>query len=205
LVVGADSRTNRKGTVEARDDTKELCQFFDKFDIIGTRIWPQAGYADSRFCWVPCASAMHPMIAELATTKPVERIGIYEHLRVQIPPDVGGKSPVLGIKKLRFAGHPTLTNRGLDIESKLRFLAKYEYVVTNSYHGVYWATLLGRKVICHPFKNGLYSFRFSPTYTTGKSLEQLLDEAQVYPDALDICRQANLGFYRQLLDLYADI
>lgn len=92
----------------------------------------------------------------------------------------------------------------MDIAAKLRFLARFEFIVTNSYHGVYWATLLGRKVICLAFKNGLFSFRHAPAYFDPAEPSRAFDEAQAYPDAIDECRDANIGFYRYLIERYGD-
>lgn len=36
-------------------------------------------------------------------------------------------------------------------EKVVQFLATSEVVVTNSYHGLVWATRLGKRVICHPW------------------------------------------------------
>lgn len=203
--VGSDSRTKRQGAVEPQDDAETLCGYFQGFDLVGTRVWSNRGYALPQFRWVPCASAMHPLIPELARTLPKERIGIYEHLRVPLPAEAGGRRPILGIKWLRPNGFPMMTNRGTNIEEKLRFLARFEFILTNSYHGVFWATLLGRRPICYPFKNGLYSFRYAPAYVGAEGIKTAMEAAEKYPEALDVSRDANLGFYLDLLDRYGDL
>lgn len=40
-----------------------------------------------------------------------------------------------------------LTNSAMNLETAVSFLGSSEVVLTTSYHGLYWATLLGRKVI----------------------------------------------------------
>lgn len=204
--VGADTSTDRSGTVAQTGVADGLLSFFDAFDVIGTRVWHSPGALGSRVHWVPCASAMHPLLDEIRSQPPVERLGVYEHLRVPMAPP---RFPFLQRKKGdRYPvsrGFPTASNRGWRIEEKLRFLARFEFIVTNSYHGVYWATLLGRRVVCHPFKNGLYSFRHLPSYLGDDGIASAMESARTYPHALEECREANLAFLHHLQGLYGPL
>lgn len=81
---------------------------------------------------VPCASCMHPAFDEFIDTKPkhdVVRYSAARRVEVQAPADA-----------------PHMTNEGGDIETAVRFIASGRKVVTSSYHGAYWAQLLGREV-----------------------------------------------------------
>jgi len=194
--VGADKETNRNGILTPADADPNLHQAYDGFDIVGTRIHSPENYnGDKRFRWVPCASSLHPALLKFRDVKPSESIGFYAHKRVAIPmKDIRDIARSRGQKA--FMGRlPRDDNSGNNIEAKLAFMARFEYIVTNSYHGVFWATLLRRKVVCVPFKNGLFSFRHKPAYLSVESPERAFDEAQVYPDALDECRAANIDFY----------
>ena len=181
--VGYDTEENRGGIVIGSGYRGE---YFSDFDLRGSRAYPSS---DDEL-WVPCSSCMWKGFDYFRNIKPSIPIGIYEHKRVPIT------------SKL-FQFLPRLTNYGKSIEEKVAFLANCQIVITNSYHGVYWATLLGRSVYCIPFKNGLYSFKHPPTYIDAE-MSFLFEDSRRYPDALDECRMANVDFshkVRELIDL----
>lgn len=201
--VGADTVTKTGSILSGPTDMPALLEFFDGFAEIGTRIHSDDNYGgDKRYRWVPCASCMSPFFQQLRATKPSRSIGIYEHLRVPVTPHLGTENR---LKAKLFGKYPVNSNRGTNLEEKLTYLASFETILTNSYHGVYWATLLGRKVVCFPFKNGLFSFRHSPAYFTDDGLEAAIDQAKKYPDALEESRTENLKFYRDMIEKYGDI
>ena len=183
--VGADVAIDRSGASVARP-ADLLGDYFSGFDRVGARVWPAAPTTR----WVPCASCMHPGFHLQRRRPATERVGVYQHKRVPVaaPP-----------------GIPVDDNDGHDIEAKLTFLARFEFIVTNSYHGVYWATLLGRRVICLPFKSGLFSFRHPPVYVGGWPDDVDFDRAESHPHALEECRAANVAFYADLVADFGDI
>ena len=123
------------------------------------------------------------------STSPKEKIGLYEHKRV----------PIVMPELL---GHPRISNDGDSIEEKLAFMARFETIITNSYHGVYWATLLNRKVICIPFKSGLFTFKHKPAYVASYLSDIRMDEIASYPSALEECREANVDFFNLIASKY---
>jgi len=201
--VGADTVTNRSGLLAGPTEMASLLRYFDGFDEIGPRIHSEDNYGgDARYRWVPCASCMSPLFQKLRATKPTRSIGIYEHLRVPLTPHLGGGGR---IRAKYFGKYPVNSNRGNNLEEKLAYIASFETILTNSYHGVYWATLLGRKVVCFAFKNGLFTFRHAPSYFGNGGLDAALEQAVVYPDPLEESRAANLGFYTDMLGKYGDL
>ena len=79
-------------------------------------------------------------------------------------------------------------NNRCTMEEALRFLGSGEIVVTDSYHGAYWATLLGRKVLTtRSDKLKMRQFMHPPA--TG-----FTQPLHTYPDALAECREANIAF-----------
>ena len=148
------------------------------FDLVGVR-----DYGTS-LRWVPCASCMMP---ELDQPAPVTRdIVIYEHKRIPIPIDEG------------FARR---TNNGNDIASVLAFLASAELVITNSYHGAYWATLMGRRVLAIVNMSKMYRFKHSPVICRADQWKRFAGLARSYPMALAECRAASTAFYRDVAAL----
>ncbi len=184
--VGSDLYENREGIVNADEDQNLLGDFFEGFEEIGTRIWYSQEQLNCK--WVPCASCLYPGFYSYRDKKPKNRIGFYFHKRVPM--------------NFKTDSYLTMSNNGNNIDEKLNFISDHEYIVTNTYHGVYWATLLNRKVLCLPFKSGLYTFKHRPHYLESFPTDSDLELAKNYPDALDDCRNANIEYYLYLVNKY---
>ncbi len=124
--------------------------------------------------WVPCVSCMSPLF-----DKEYE----IEHVQVSY------------MNALKYS-HPDMpydTNRGT-FEEAIRFIGSGAVVITNSYHGAYWATLLGRAaVIVNPYNSKFYQYKHQPALEGEKPIS--------YPEALEECREANIKFDRKVRDL----
>ncbi|TWF57156.1 polysaccharide pyruvyl transferase family protein [Neorhizobium alkalisoli] len=154
-----------------------LPDYLKSFDLVGIRDY------GTEYRWVPCASCMLPHFDhDYAITQDVV---IYEHKRIPLPID----------------GLPRRSNGGNDIDETIKFLASAETVVTNSYHGAYWATLLQRKVVCIPNMSKLYRFRHLPVICRASEWRNAMRLTVTYPDALEQCRTANRKFYDDVIDL----
>ncbi len=142
--------------------------------------------------YVPCASCMHP---KFETVREVHRpLGLYVHHLYDLELD-----------------GPRLTNvTGGDVATSfsavLDFLGSSEVVVTNTYHGAYWATLLGRRaVVVSPFSNKFFGFPFEPLVfqdcatLAAVGMPALIELAPRYPDALAQCRSINFAFHRLVI------
>lgn len=150
--------------------------YLNEFEMLGIRD------ASDKFRQVPCASCMHPAFDESYVIE--RRIGYYLHKRIP----------------LALQGNVAASNDGAGIEDKIRFLGSSEVVVTNSYHGVYWAMLLNRPVICIPFGSKFYGF--GETIIFQKPWEIQLDPLPEFPSYegyLTRCRAANQLFYQDFL------
>lgn len=92
--------------------------------------------------WLPCASCMHPAFDRDRT---IEReFVVYSHAKYQ----------------LSLPGIPELSHTERSLEKVLDFLGSSETVITSSYHGAYWATLLGRKVLAFPFTSKFLTLKY---------------------------------------------
>ena len=183
--AGVDVAKHRNGTIIRPNQQIDLFgSYFDPFELRGVRAFKDP--MPNGYEWVPCVSCMSEELETLRRSKPNKRVGYYLHKsirgNVEIPKDASRES-----------------NRGSNLGQKLQFLADHEFIITNTYHGTYWATLLGRKVICVPFKSGLFSFKHRPTYASDWTItDELLETAVAYPEALEECRNVNLEFYSRL-------
>jgi hypothetical protein len=128
---------------------------------------------------VPCSSCMSELFDE---TYPIKHeVVFYEHSSNRpLRPSPG--APVLG-------------NSGIRLARALEFLGSGEYIVTSSYHGVYWGVLLGRKVIAVPYGSKFYNFKHDvPLCTDETAWRDLMGHAVAYPQALRESRAVNLAF-----------
>jgi hypothetical protein len=160
-----------------------------RLDLIGSRDWDGVGGAGG--CdWVPCASSEHRFFD--APPTPTHSTVFYGHF---------SKSAKMGV--VIPEALPTRTNHGASLEEALQFIASGETVVSNSYHGVFWALLMGRRVLCLPFSNKFSMFRLPPGYSTATSWSRDLAMAQAQPELLSICRDATARFRQKVLDIIA--
>ncbi|MEM9717358.1 MAG: hypothetical protein AAF826_12660 [Pseudomonadota bacterium] len=157
--------------------SKRICH------LVGSRDW-----GDQRFDYAPCVSCMSPLFDN--PSAPQHDVVFYAH---------GGKTKQ---QKIEIPDHiPTNTNNCDTLEDAISFIASGATVISNSYHGVYWALLLGRKTICIPFSNKFSKYRKSPHYAKPKTWLNDLDKGKAYPDMLDISREATLKFKSKVDDV----
>jgi len=174
-------------------------------DLVGVRDY-QVGLP-----WVPCPSCLHPAFDKPRT--PQREFVVFSHkkFRIQVP------------------GVPALTNEVMDLETVLDFLGSGETILTSSFHGAYWGTLLGRRVLAFPFSSKFYGLKHAPAFYPiqkwrqkghrlalfGKTFYErfeedwfecpmegwrsLLGQCRPYPESLQECRDRNRWFYQEVL------
>ena len=148
--------------------------------------------------WVPCVSCMSSAFDE-EYDEPKYDYVLYEHKDIPILLD--------GVPDM-----PRSTNYAhKKVGSVLEFLAQGRTVLTSSYHGAYWATLLGRRVIMWSFSTKfLYMKHKHPilerdTILSGYRLRDLMAKTKAYPEALQECRQLNIDFHTGVMNKLAAI
>jgi hypothetical protein len=152
------------------------------FDLIGVREWNRPG-AD----YVPCVSCMHRFFD--AVPEPAHDIVLFVNgdTRIRMP---------------RITDLPMLDNRA-SIDDTLAFLASGQTVVTNSYHGAYWATLMGRRVVCLPYSSKFHGYKYPPVMADDRTWREALAATQTYPEALQDARACNRSFHEKVMNLLA--
>jgi hypothetical protein len=198
--VGTDLDCSPEESKSMRGNISLLGNFFEGFDLVGTRVYDSLHPE----LWTPCASCMHPEIENWRDKKASRDILIYSHKRHPITPKGSinfWRRDKHTIKLPKGLSCSYADNSGNNITEKLRAMANARIVITNSYHGVYWATLLEKQVICIPFKSGLYSFKHTPQYVKEEVTLDDLHTAPTYANALEECKNANTAFLKQVLDL----
>ena len=157
-----------------------LPAYLEAFDLIGLRDY------GTQYHWVPCASCMLDVLDVLPRDVEHE-IVIYEHKRIPI----------------QIEGFPKQTNDGNDIEGVCKFLSSSDIVITNSYHGAYWATLLGKRVFVVPNMSKMYRLKHAPVIGHAEDWKRLVGLTRSYPEALEECRSANIEFSKLVQEVLA--
>lgn len=160
----------------------EYPKYLNKFHLVGVRDW------GTDYQWVPCASCMHPAFDKSYEIK--NSFVWFEH-----------KKRLIDNKWFDVFPAPRMLNTGQNFEQIIEFLGSAETVVTNSYHGVYWATLLKRKVICIPWGSKFNMFKHPPIMANERNWHQKIGEGQIFESALRECRNANISFYKEVIKL----
>jgi exopolysaccharide biosynthesis predicted pyruvyltransferase EpsI len=110
------------------------------------------------------------------------------------------------INPKQITSDPVMINYNVTMSDVLKHLASGEIVVTTSYHGAYWATLLGRRVIViKPWSTKFMHMKHSPVLLDSLDWLRSIDQAVAYPNALEECRAANVAFYDKVVTLLANI
>ena len=159
----------------------EYPEYLVDFDHIGIRDHGQ------KFQWVPCASCMHPALRKSYSIK--NKVIWFEHKKQLIKSSDFGGDPI-----------PRFVNSGDNIEQTIELLGSSEIILTNSYHGAYWGTLLGKKVIVdNAWSSKFYTMRHTPLILEkGEYWRDAIDAAKIYPNALDECIGANQRFWNEV-------
>ncbi len=89
------------------------------------------------------------------------------------------------------------------LEEALEFIGSGDIVITNSFYGAYWGTLLGRKVIVlDGLKIKFLSFKYSPIICLdNKNIEQYYALCKSYPEALEDSRNINKEYFNKVKNI----
>lgn len=166
---------------------------FDNVKKIGLRDY------DNSFSYVPCASCMSPLFDKYKKTQNKSKIKAYLHTDYS-------NAIVQSLINI-----PILLNKNnKDFETVIKFLSDSEFILTNSFHGLYWSTLLNKKVIVLPWvdKNGnigfsqkFETFKYKPIFCQNwENYKEFLIHAKNYRHALEECRKLNKEFLRKYLN-----
>lgn len=132
--------------------------------------------------FVPCASAMSPLFDQKYEIQ--HRAVLFSH---------GKKSDSL----TRVKGMPEMSNLGCTMQEAIAFMGSAEIVVTNSFHGTYWAMCLGRRVLCVPFSDKFLGFDGNPVTANPTDWPEYLNLAEKREEILPTARIQNQKFYEK--------
>lgn len=153
---------------------------------------------NTEFEYVPCVSCMSKLFDQYSNVESEDKIRVYLHKDFYI-------------KEL--SNYPMISNNAKSMEEVIQFLAGADTIITNSFHGAYWATLLNKKVVVMPWsKNGIIAFsekflklKYKPVYCNSlNKLNECIKKAVNYPEALGDARMYNINFYNRVFSRSAE-
>lgn len=151
------------------------------FDLVGIRDYNQ------QYDWVPCASCMHPALRKKYIIK--NDVIWFEHKKQLIKSSEFGSDPI-----------PRFINSGNNIEQTIELLGSANTIITNSYHGVYWGTLLKKRVIVVDAWSSKFNAMKHPPYflTKGENWKDCFENVPIYDIALDECIAATEQYWNKV-------
>lgn len=189
VLWGAGQNVHAVFAVDRRDTSAYQYPRMNRFDKVGIRDWGM-GYD-----WVPCASCMHPELSLPVS----ESEGLVAALHYE-----SRASETFLRELIRAADPPAEIVYNDDCaEAFIGKLRSARAVVTNSYHGAYWATLLGKRVAVVGGGSKVRMLKHSPVIAALDDWPQKIEEASVYPHALEECRERNCEYSREVAQICA--
>ena len=158
----------------------------ESYDFVGAR--------DFSVCtpYLPCSSCMIDSLQKHKNSFPKHKVVIYSHYL---------QRPILAQED---QAYPHINNMECDFskaDDHLSFIASGETVVTNSYHGAFWAMLMCRNVIVIPTSNRFEFFKYKPRMASYDNwMEVVIKPPTVAPGSyLEECRLLNTDFYELVM------
>lgn len=177
------------------DERLELKDFVAKFSLMGTRD-RQTPYIDGdRVVYVPCASCMHTSF---------DRTDFLSGETRSVAVHINGGFNAAQLRS-RMGEQPATTTVSPFTEI-IQNLMSAETVVTNSYHGAYWGSLMGKKVVCLKTEvakwDGLHG---GIQFADAENVEEAIRRAERIPASYrEECRSLNEAFAKRVRALVAD-
>ncbi|WP_304132979.1 polysaccharide pyruvyl transferase family protein [Mesonia mobilis] len=151
------------------------------FNLVGTRDYSMPGE------YVPCVSCLHPIFdKDYTETRETGIIITNSSLK---------DTSILE----KFKNYPSTSNT-TTLSEMINFIGNSATVVTDSYHAMYWAILLGKKTVSIPVTSKFYDFKYKSVISSYENFEEDLYKAQSYSGVLEECREINLNFAEKVFD-----
>ena len=167
--------------------------YIRKFDLLGIRDhYPNLYTAIPSARWVPCASCMHEAFDKEYEVK--NDVAFFTHKQLPMG--------LIHMMPKQTWDYPHMWNDNKQtFEEVIEFLGSADVICTNSYHGAYWATLLGKVVVAFPWSSKFYGLKHRPLLCPAPDWLNALDrEQKQYKSALEECREANVEFHKELIN-----
>lgn len=153
--------------------TDEYPSLLESAGLVGVRDY------GTRYGWVPCVSCMSPEFDRKRSI--TQKIIFYKNM------DSG--------TCMDSKNHPIMYNNKGRMKDILDYLGSGEVVVTDSYHALYWAILLGRRVVLlTKYSSKFDHIKWNFAYAEGGDWQSAIKDTHLHPTALTEAREANIAF-----------
>ena len=149
---------------------------FSKIKLISIRDYNHK----SGFQYVPCATCMLPYLKIKNDIK--REIGIISHYHY----------------KLNYGNYDTIYNSD-NIYNIFRFIAQSEVIISNSYHAIYWSTLMNKRVILmYETSTRFDNYKYPPQKFTGDIYNDI-NNSKIYDFAMDEAIDLSINYFNNIL------
>lgn len=153
--------------------------FLDKCSLVGIRDYI------NKDLYLPCVSCMHPAFDKSYTVK--HKVAYFTH--------------AFKSKYQYTDGDVQMPNSNMDFDNVIEFLGSANTIITDSYHGAYWAQLLGKDVRVLSWSVKFNHMKHQPTMLPHISQWQDTSPSIAPSGFLEECRSLNNKFYQDFLNL----
>lgn len=137
--------------------------------------------------YVPCVSCLHPIFD--TSFEETREVGV-----------LFGKKSSQDEQLRRQLEKFETTSNTTNLEAMVSFIGTSKIVVTDSYHAMYWAILLNKKVLAVPTTTKFFDFKYPALITNYENFESELKNAPSYTGVLDECREINRTFAEKVFN-----
>ena len=89
-------------------------------------------------------------------------------------------------------------NNYSNIEDIISFIGESDVIFTSSYHAMYWATLMNKKVVLiDSFSNKFENFPYKAVSYEG-NIDEAIKSAKNYPNAMQDSIDATMDFFQEI-------
>lgn len=163
--------------------TKSYWIDFNNIALSGTRDYSNK----EKDYWIPCVSCLNTIFDKSYEIK--QEVGLlFNHKSIKDNDLIA-----------KYEDYPISSNTS-SLKEMINFIGKSETVVTNSYHAMYWAILMQRKVIAIPTTSKFFDFKYKVPLSTFEDFKSELKNTKTYDGVLDECREINLQFSKKVFD-----
>ena len=166
---------------ERKSSTPYYPDWLDRVTLIGIRDWVDGHH----HTYLPCASCMHSAFDKTYETK--HDVVFFTH--------------AFKSKYQHTPGDIWMKNNQKDFDEVIEFLGSANTVITDSYHGAYWAQLLGKDVRVLSWSVKFDYMKHTPSFLSHISEWKKSNPSAVTDEFLEESRNLNNKFYQKFLNL----
>lgn len=172
-----------KKHIEKSKDNVIFPDWLERCDLIGIRDYIEG----KEEYYLPCVSCMHSAFDK--NYKVEKDKGYFLHAFKTKIQDTHNKS--------------VFYNDNIEFEKAIEFIGSHNTIITDSYHGAYWAMLLNKQVQVVSWSIKFNYFKNPPLFLENINQVPLSEMHYIQKDYLQECRNLNRNFYHKVLNLFS--